>query len=86
MMFFDWFGRNWTPKLREPKPLWTYGPEMATEKEEPRSLSSNDNLMTRAENIVWALGFKGDVAIYENKVYKVLKAYEKLDKNVKDEV
>lgn len=86
IVFFDWFGRNWTPKLREPKPLWTCGPEMATEKEESRKLSPDDDLMTRAENMVWALGFKGNVAKFEKKAYEVLKAYKKLDENDKGKV
>lgn len=86
MMFFDWFGKNWTPNLKEPKPLWSYGPEMETEPQKPRTIRSEDDLMTRAENIVWTIGFKGDVARYEKKVYEVLKAYKKLDENVKDKV
>jgi hypothetical protein len=79
-MFFDWFGRNWTPKLREPKPLWSYGPEMETQHQKPRTINAEDDLMTRAENIVWALGFKGDVTTQEKKVYEILKTYNRLDK------
>jgi hypothetical protein len=85
-MFFDWFGKNWTPRLSEPKPLWRYGPEMETEKLPPRELYVSDDTMTRAENIVWALGFKGEVGAYEKKVYEILKTYEKLDNDVKDKV
>jgi hypothetical protein len=85
-MFFDWFGKNWTPRLSEPTPLWRYGPEIRTKEQPPRKISANDDTMTRAENIVWALGFEGDVAHLEKKVYEALNEYEKLDKNVKDEV
>jgi hypothetical protein len=85
-MFFDWFGKNWTPNLKEPKPLWSYGPEFETEPQKSRKISSEDDLMTRAENIVWAMGFKGDIAGLEKSVYNTLKQYKKLDENVKDKV
>jgi len=79
-MFFDWFGKNWTPKLIEPAPLWKSGPEMATEVKKSRELFATDNTMERAELIVWALGFKGDVTTQEKKVYEILKTYNRLDK------
>jgi len=82
-MFFDWFGRNWTPKIREPKPLWSCGPEIETKKTPTRKISSKDYLMTRAENIVWSLGLEENVAQYEKQVYKALKKYKELDE--KDE-
>lgn len=77
-MFFDWFF-NSAPKLREPKPLWRSGPEFETEKQPPRKISADDDLMTRAENIIWSLGFKGNVAGYEKTVYDALKKYKELD-------
>ena len=85
-MFFDWFGKNWTPRLSEPTPLWRYGPEIRTKEQSPRKISANDDTMTRAENIVWALGFEGNVAHLEKKVYEVLNEYEKLYNDVKDKV
>jgi len=75
-MFFDWFGKNWTPKLIEPAPLWKSGPEMATEVTKSRELFATVNTMERAELIV----FKGDVTTQEKKLYEILKIYNRLDK------
>lgn len=54
---------------------------MTMAEEEQRNIRLSDDAMTRAENIVWALGFRGAVAEPCMRVFKVLAAYEKLEKN-----
>lgn len=43
---------------------------------------NTDDLMTRAEKIVYAVGYRGAVGNYVIAVYRVLQAYEKVDSQV----
>jgi len=38
-----------------------------------------DDLMTRAENIVWLLGFRGETGGVAVNVFRLLQEYKKLD-------
>lgn len=41
---------------------------------------AGDDLMTRAEKIVWLLGFRGATGGHALDVFRLLQAYEKLDR------
>ena len=40
-----------------------------------------DDLMTRAEKVVWLLGFRGATGGHAVDVFRLLQAYEKLDRD-----
>ena len=43
------------------------------------NISADDDLMTRAENIVRLFGYRGAVGNFVLDLYRLLQAYEKLD-------
>lgn len=55
--------------------------EIKPDKPEVRSISSDDDLLKRAENIVWCMGIRGAVENYVLAVFKALRQYETLDKS-----
>ena len=61
----------WFKKDKEPeKPI---EPETIT-------LYAKDDLITRAENVVYLLGYRGAVGNYVIEIYRLLQKYEELDK------
>lgn len=43
-------------------------------------ISADDDLLTRAENIVWFLGYRGATGDFVLQVHRLLREYEKADK------
>lgn len=59
-------------------------PPAAKPEPETIMLYAKDDLMARAEKIVWVLGYRGYVAGPVLEIYKTLKIYEDLDNGVYD--
>lgn len=63
-----WFKSNKRPQSK-PEP----------EKPETRPIYKTDDLLTRAKNIVWAIGYRGAVGDFVLRVHEVLSKYETAD-------
>ena len=71
--------RNGAERVTEPRSVTTDQREHYTDK--GVTATANDDLMTRAEKIVWLLGFRGAIGGHAVDVFRLLQAYEKLDRD-----
>jgi hypothetical protein len=56
--------------------------EAPAKKKEPDTITlyASDDLMTRAEKIVWMVGYRGAIGGYVLDMYRLLQTYERLDR------
>jgi hypothetical protein len=61
--------------------MWpfTRNAEAQEQQEETRTISACDDLLTRAENIVWIMGYRGAVGNFVLNVHHLLREYERAD-------
>ena len=68
--------------------MWPFKNKPATEAPVPkepergRKIYPTDDLLTRAKNIVWAMGLRGAVGEWVLSVHEILEAYDKLDRKI----